>query len=108
MERKAKVRNIILPHGSYTTIDEERIDVSSLRVAVNPKIEKFVVGLVNEQIIVKQFTIKDLTIRVYNEEDVDQDVLEFVNKQKKTIAQIYFAEKHEKNVYQKYIQAMMI
>ncbi len=101
-------RSIIMPKESYTKLADERKLITSLRVTKNPKIKKFEIFLVSDLEVVQKFSTKDLTIRVYKNEDINEDVLEFLNKNKKSIASVYMPYACGEEIYQKYIKAMMI
>ncbi len=108
MKHDKKIRNIVMPHLSYTVIGNEKLPITSIRVAKNPDIEKFEVYLINDFEIVQDFKVKDLSIRIFKDENINEDILEFINKKKQSVAEINIPKQCNEDIYKKYIAAMMI
>ncbi len=97
-----------MPYSSYIVVGNEKLPITSLRISENPEIKKFEICLVNNQEIVQTFKTKILTIKLYTETKSNVDVFEFIDNNKKTIAEIFIPQQCSEDVYKKYTQAMMI
>ncbi len=108
MPTQKNARSIIMPHDSFVKIGDEKKIISSIRIGKNEVHKKFQIMLISELEIVQKFETADLNIRIYKDEDIQIDVLEFLRKNKQKIAEIYIPTEVSESMYKDYIKAMMI
>ncbi len=108
MKTPNTARTIIMPHDSYVKIGDERKIITSIRISKNTKLERFEVMLISNLEVVQKFGTVDLNIRIYKDEELKIDVLEFLKKNKHKVAELYITTSVSEDMYKDYIKAMMI
>ncbi len=108
MKKNTRTRNILIPNNSYIKLADEKVAVTSIRISDDATKKKFEVYLINNAEIIHSFKSGTLAVQMYTETEIEEDILEFVNKSKKVLAEIYIPKNCSEETYKKYIEAMFI
>lgn len=102
-----KIRNIIMPVGSFYIVDDKNIELTSIRIVRDNEKHQTELSILNRSMPIQSFKFKEDKIKMYRDEKLGLDVIEFVDKQKRVILKLVFGLVLTTEQYQKYIKVLM-
>lgn len=101
-------RYVLLPYVSYMNIDDEKVELTSIKVIRNEEKQHFEVTLMSHKKDVLHFGIKDMTIQVQQMGDDNSHHKFVISSGKRPRTEFFIEQALDKEAIEKIIKSMII